>query len=712
MERSFMKKIVLIVLLGSIVALTMMGLVSCGHVHAFTQEIVDSAYSASEATCTAKATYYKSCVCGEKGTETFEVGELLSHAFTQEIVDSAYSASEATCTAKATYYKSCVCGEKGTETFEAGELLSHAFTQEVIDDKYKASDATSTEGATYFKSCACGEAGTETFRDTRVLHTVVYEEAQGGSLDGQTQQTVLTGESGAVVTAVPDEDYEFVEWSDGVLTASRQDTNVQGNLTVRPIFREKEYQVTYSARIENHTYFNEDVSGLYSESVTYTAQDIVGYRFVEWSDGNTSPTRTDTKSSDKQEYTAIYEIEPLDLPIIEIVTEEYLPIVSKEEYVGCLVSISNTEEDYCMTEVEAGIRGRGNTTWTLPKKPYRIKFDKKQSLFGSEYKAKSWTLINNYLDKTLSRNALAQEMAEQFDDIAFASMHQFVEVYLNGEYLGVYLLCDQMQTGDGRVDVDEDYADDGNNGYLVELDGRAPSEGEKNVDYFSIDSSHYAIKTPDTEDEDYNPEIQLNYIKNYMESCMTALKNQDWDEICALMDMDSFVDVYIVLEMFGPVDCGWTSVYFYKDKDGKLFSGPVWDFDLSSGNVNYSFGTAASCPPDTKLYVSQVNPWYAQLCKMEEFRAMVAEKLLQYESEIASVCALADPENEDGYYLQYKNSLTRNFKRWNMLYNWLGTEPDDVRRIYSLKGQFDFLSNWLEQRYVFLCEQYGVTLSE
>lgn len=93
--------------------------------HVYDVQKVSNEYLASAATCMNKATYYYSCVCGAKGTATFESGEVAGHVFDQEVADQKYLVSEATCTAKAVYYKSCVCGETGTETFEYGEFAGH-----------------------------------------------------------------------------------------------------------------------------------------------------------------------------------------------------------------------------------------------------------------------------------------------------------------------------------------------------------------------------------------------------------------------------------------------------------------------------------------------------------------------------------------------------------------------------------------------------------
>ena len=142
--------------------------------HVYDKQVAIAEYLASAATCTHKATYYYSCECGAKGTETFEYGELAPHVFDQKVVTAEYLASEATCTQKATYYYSCVCGEKGTETFEHGELAPHVFDQKVATAEYLASEATCTHKATYYYSCVCGENGTETFEHGELAeHTAV-----------------------------------------------------------------------------------------------------------------------------------------------------------------------------------------------------------------------------------------------------------------------------------------------------------------------------------------------------------------------------------------------------------------------------------------------------------------------------------------------------------------------------------------------------------
>lgn len=139
----------------------------CGasaHVHVFDQTVTNNNTKLASATCTSAAVYYKSCLCGQKGSETFTSGTELGHAFTEEKPMLSYLASSATCTNKATYYHSCSrCGSAGTTTFESGGLGSHKYNQQVTSDEFLSSPATCTLPAKYFHSCSCGEKGTTTF---------------------------------------------------------------------------------------------------------------------------------------------------------------------------------------------------------------------------------------------------------------------------------------------------------------------------------------------------------------------------------------------------------------------------------------------------------------------------------------------------------------------------------------------------------------------
>ena len=149
-----------------------------GEDHDFTEEVVDEAYKASDATCQAKATYYKSCTCGAQGKTTFSSGALLDHDFTEEDTAEQYKKTGATCTEQAVYYHSCtMCGLQGETTFKSGALLNHDFTEEDTAEQYKKTGATCTEQAVYYHSCTmCGLQGETTFKSGALLNHDFTEE--------------------------------------------------------------------------------------------------------------------------------------------------------------------------------------------------------------------------------------------------------------------------------------------------------------------------------------------------------------------------------------------------------------------------------------------------------------------------------------------------------------------------------------------------------
>lgn len=557
---------------------------------------------------------------------------------------------------------------------------------------------------------ACKEPVDGAEQTEEIYYTVTYKTVDGGRIDGELVQTIIAGEKSAEVTAVAADGYAFCGWSDGVLTANRTD-EATNDITISPIFK-KIYTVTFTGVCDGITLYEEKTDIVDGEEAAVQAKDVLGYVFNGFSDGKTEKNQTFTVSSDT-EISALYEIEALELPIFNIVTENMQAVTSKETYLKSSITLFNTDEEYCFVDVAAGIRGRGNSTWLAEKKPYRIKFDKKTELFGCGYKQKSWVLLANYYDKSLSRNYIAYELSKQFDGIAFSSVHIPVEVYLNGEYLGVYLLCDQMQTGKDRVDISEDYEENGaDTGYLLEMDGRAASEGVENVDYFTVDNSvfgggnMYAIKTPDTDEEAYkeNSELYVFYIKSYIEDCMAALERGDWEEVNAYIDVESFVDTYIIQELFADVDAWWLSFYLYKDKGGKLYAGPVWDFDIAGGNCDYGV-----INPDGALWIATQNCWYKALMNYSEFKLLIKEKLtVTYKQKILDTIALLGCDNENGIYKQSEKAMLRNFEKYKILGTYTWPNPHSVAIIDTVDGQIEYLRKWLLLRYYYLTECYNV----
>lgn len=277
-----------------------------------------------------------------------------------------------------------------------------------------------------------------------------------------------------------------------------------------------------------------------------------------------------------------------NLPTIRINTLDGWPVTSKSTYKLC--TLSYTDENSVTTVYDSvQIRGRGNSTWNLAKKPYRIKFKSKEKFLGKGYaKAKSWTLIANAGDKTMMRDAVASALGE-FMGMDFNPAYKFVDLELNGSYLGTYQISDQIDVRPHRVNIyeqEEAITDttDITGGYLLEVDGFADFTWNKDGFY----TNHYVPVRVHSPDEDIIDSRQLNYIWNYVNEFERRLYAGNYDDPAqsyrSMVDTVSLVNWYLGVEIPANVD-GFYSTYFYKDRDDSLlYWGPMWDYDIAFNN--------------------------------------------------------------------------------------------------------------------------------
>ena len=311
----------------------------------------------------------------------------------------------------------------------------------------------------------------------------------------------------------------------------------------------------------------------------------------------------------------LWQITNLPTVVINTVNDE-IPY-DKEHDISSTVIIISEGGKNILQQSKTSIRERGNASRDFPKKPWRIKFDKKQNVLGSPAKAKKWTLINNYGDKTLMRNMLAFDIA-RIMGMEYVPFCMPVDVVLNGEYKGCYQLCDQVEVNTGRVDIEEmeptDIAGDNlTGGYFFEIDAYAYQEAS----WFR--SAHYGIpvtiKSPD--DDEIVP-VQKTYINNYFNSLENIMK--DTDPVTgyrSMFDNESFIQHMLVNEMAGNTDCYWSTYMYKRRSDPTIYTGPVWDFDLAfnndvrtypvytaSGNT-YLWNSGRASSADGMLYFAQ-----------------------------------------------------------------------------------------------------------
>lgn len=348
-------------------------------------------------------------------------------------------------------------------------------------------------------------------------------------------------------------------------------------------------------------------------------------------------------------------------PCIHIVTEEGQPVLSRETYVPATITVFNCDEAYELT-AECGIRVRGNSTAEQgEEKPYRIRFEKKQNMLGlhNGLKYRNWVLLRTYWH--LCPDYMGFRLAETiFEGKYYSSDCMFVNLYLNGKDLGIYLLCEQNQAARDRMDVYEPEEGETRTeiGYLLEMDNYPDDEhpgfgigekpyvediaGRKRV----VKGTYYAIKS-DVQDEKQEQYIE-KWLKGVYSVLYEAAANGEavrldeelrpvpaenltaFEAVNELLDLESLADMLILEELVQNYDVGAGSFYmaidFSADSRYKklTFLGP---WDLSWGYIE---------PPDGGFYagtfqnhiqgMDNSNPWFVLAMKLEGFRSIVRER--------------------------------------------------------------------------------------
>lgn len=402
----------------------------------------------------------------------------------------------------------------------------------------------------------------------------------------------------------------------------------------------------------------------------------------------------------------LHQITNLPTVIINTVNAEE-PYDKEHDIVSNIIIIS--ENGTNVLEAPGESRLRGNNSMTHPKKPYRIKFDKKQQPLDAPAKAKKWTLINNYGDKTLMRNMIAFEVARQVG-MEYVSYIRPVDVILNGEYKGCYQLCDQIEVGDGRVPVTEmeetDIADEAlTGGYLIEVDAYASGE----ISWFqSSRGIPVTIKSPD---DDKITAEQKSYIKSYFNKLENAAYSVKYDSPTTgyrtLLDITSFLQHFIVGEVSGNTDTYWSTYMYKKRNDPKFYVGPVWDFDLAFENDNRTY------PINNKTcYIYQwVNSSSAGTMDVLVERIVVndtrtAGDLLEMWSATRSnglsgesLCGFVDK-----WAAEMDASQRLNFMRWDILNTKVHENPQASG---SYEGEVAWVKNYLRERIAWMDNKIG-----
>lgn len=431
----------------------------------------------------------------------------------------------------------------------------------------------------------------------------------------------------------------------------------------------------------------------------------LGYRLAGWlcADGEAWNFDTDTVSKDMT-LTAIWEYATLELPVINIDTSG-AAIQSKEDYTDMVFSLENCDGE--LSEITGGIRLRGNSTMGYDKKPYRIKFDKKQSLFGLE-KAKSWVLLAEYLDPSAMHNYTAFSLGAEMDGIAFTATPNKVNVYLNGEYIGLYTLCEQIQENEGRMDIEldeisEDFVELKDYNFFISMDKSCVNDAGAKLDetYFYIEEYDRVFELKYPAKDQFATEEQfasfMSQLKVYVKDLMDAFHAKDAEKIRAEVNVNSLVDYLIIDQIMGEHDHEWKSFHMYftntsdnAEENGKLSFGPIWDYDFSlnvpwTGTPNDSF--------EIYNYIFYSNLFFQSIADIPEFYQLIEERY----HELAKPAMEKYIEELDTLCDSMKESLELNQALW---YDGISTSLTEKN--------VQFLKDYLIARIEYLDEEWAL----
>ena len=502
--------------------------------------------------------------------------------------------------------------------------------------------------------------------------------------------------------AEPNSEYDFLNWTGDIESSSSSLSLVMdSDITITANFIKKKYELKIEVEGKGSVFQEVIKPGIADEYnsgtiLKLTALPVDGWVFVEWQGDIQNENNPIELTIDKPiTIKAIFKHYPASgLPIVKIKTNQVVgPAMDKSSYVEGSLEIIGDGNFEGLEETNMKIKGRGNSTWwictdasagaVVGKCPYQVKFGDKTSVLGMP-EDKKWVLLAEKSDKSMIRNKIARYMGE-LSDLEYTPNAEYVELFINEDYQGTYLIGQKVEESSNRVDIGDD-------GYLIEIDTDANNRIDSDDIIFkpTIWSSIHTdgvfnIKDPDI---DYGSD-EFHLIENYINEFESVLYSNNFDSAGSgyesYIDVDSLIDWFLINEIAKTVDARWySSIYFSYIPGEKIKMGPIWDFDLSYGNLNYSDAQYTS-----EFYIKQ-NNWIDKLYQDEVFVEKVKIRYSYYHSK------LDDIKNKIDEFAKYiDKSQKANFERWDILGVYVWPNP-----VYDLtyEEEVERLKNWIEER--------------
>lgn len=347
---------------------------------------------------------------------------------------------------------------------------------------------------------------------------------------------------------------------------------------------------------------------------------------------------------------------------------------SKDAKIKAKVQVKSAwDSSFNMSATPIEMKTRGNSTFGYLKKPYQIKFDSKTDMFGMGA-AKKWVLLANYVDGSFIRNKVVFDVAEQMG-MPYVCKSVFVDLYINGNYIGVYQLIEKVEIGDSRVPLKNDL------GVMVEMESAKRVAEEDFWFTTNVSGKPFVYKEYNTDFEDA-PASEVAAVRSYLEQRINTIEDElynngkDWEKLSSLIDVDSFVQFYLINELAMNVDATLASTYFYIDgPDDVLHMGPLWDYDRAFGSYDYAgSGYEQNTSADFMKNITDCSDqyraeWFKMLFQYPEFVERVNEMYDEYKDTAFNSERIN--ATIDAYQERLSSSLMKNYvdEGWALFHN-------------------------------------------
>jgi len=362
------------------------------------------------------------------------------------------------------------------------------------------------------------------------------------------------------------------------------------------------------------------------------------------------------------------------------------------------------------------IETRGSSSQNLPKKSYGFELIDSTGanldfpLLGMP-KESDWILFAPYIDKTLTRNVFALTLASQLSN-AYVPRCRYVELFLNQQYEGIYVLMEKIKRDSSRVDIAKLKAEDLEGeeltgGYIVKIDKKTGNWGEGWVSDLNNAANTKTLYQFEYPGFDEIQDVQKNYIQSYINDFETAVfnrENNDGNSYLKYINSQSFFDFIIINEISRNVDGYRLSTYLFKEKNGPLHAGPFWDFNRTFGNANYYNGwetNGLALYADLKTDKNQIPFWWKFMCNDAAF----ANPMQCRWKELRNSC-LSDARINtvlDSLIDVIEPAQERNFNRWPIM--GVKISPNYFVGL-NYTDEVNWMKNWISDRLNYLDQSF------